>query len=110
MSALPPSLREIADHAGESIACAVALEYGGRSWRVPSRFDSPEAARLRAHVGDAPVRTLTLALGGHRLDVPLARRAVVYWLANRGWSAAGIAARLHMSVNVVRRYLREGTP
>ncbi|WP_420585805.1 helix-turn-helix domain-containing protein [Ruegeria sp.] len=105
---LPLSLREVADHAGAHIACAVALEFGGTVWRVPSHKTHPDAVRLRDLVGEAPVITLTLTLGGHSLDVPLARRAVVRWLAERGMGTTAIAARLHMTRSTVRRYMREG--
>ena len=46
--------------------------------------------------------------GGHRIEVPLARRALVLWPYRRGWSALAITVRLCMSHAVVRRYIREG--
>lgn len=107
MSDLPPALREIADHAGENIACAVAYKYGGTVWRVPVDSANPAAAELVALVGRAPVITLCLALRGESIAVPLARRAVVCWLARRGKRASEIADDLRISRRTARRYKRE---
>ncbi|WP_420010965.1 hypothetical protein [Tateyamaria sp.] len=106
MSHLPPSLREIADHAGENIACAIAYLYGGALWQVPSHVDAPAAERLVDLVGRGPVITLTLALRGVRFSVPLARRAVILWLMKRGCGASEIARDLKISQRTARRYMR----
>ena len=104
---LPPSLREMADLVGEDITCAVALEYGGGFWRVPKAPDHARLVRLAEQAGREQAG-LCRTYGGHRIEVPLARRALVLWLYRRGWSALAITVRLCMSHAVVRRYIREG--
>ena len=106
-SALPGSLPEIADHIGRDAACAIALAYGGMSWRVPSRLDSRAGHDLAACVGGDAARILITAFGGHVLDIPLARRQVVSWLARRNLTAAQIAERLHITERSARRYIRQ---
>ena len=105
---LPPSLREMADLVGEDITCAVALEYGGGFWRVPKAPDHARLLRLAEQAGREQAAGLCRTYGGHRIEVPLARRALVLWLYRRGWSALAITVRLCMSHAVVRRYIREG--
>ncbi len=104
-SALPGSLPEIADHIGRDAACAIALAYGGRNWRVPSRLDSMGGHGLAACVGKDAARTLIAAFGGHVLDIPMARRQVVSWLARRNLTAAQIAERLQITERSARRYI-----
>ncbi len=105
---LPGTLAEIADHAGRETALAIALAHGGQVWRVPARADSPAGQALAETVGEAAAAALIAALGGHVLEIPLARRQVVRWLAGQGFGSRKIAARLHMSVRVVRRYIKAG--
>ncbi len=104
--ALPAGLREIADHAGREAALAVAATYGGRDWRVPARQDSPAARALAEAVGPSAAAALVTALGGHVLDIPLARRAVTRWLAGQGLGSRQIAARLRISERTARRYIK----
>ena len=104
---LPLSLREMADLVGEDITCAVALEYGGGFWRVPKAPENARIVRLAEQAGREQAAGLCRTYGGHRIEVPLARRALVLWLYRRGWSALAIAVRLCMSHAVVRRYIRE---
>ncbi|WP_419737792.1 hypothetical protein [Ruegeria sp.] len=104
---LPASLAEIADHAGREAALAIALEHGGQSWRVPARDQSPDGQALIALLGHAPAQALMQGCGGHVLEVPLARRAVVLWLAGRGMGTGEIARALRIATGTVRRYRRE---
>ena len=94
-SALPGSLPEIADHIGRDAACAIALAYGGMSWRVPSRLDSRGGHALAACVEEDAARILITAFGGHVLDIPLARRQVVSWLAPEPYRCADCGAAAH---------------
>jgi len=67
--------------------------------------------RSRTSAQDNPVaaQALIVGCGGDVLDVPIARRHVVLWLAAKGWSVTRIAARLHMTAGSVRRYIRENS-
>ena len=108
---MPEGLAEIADHGGLEAALAIALAHGGRPWRVPAHRDSEPGRELVELVGTEAAQALIAGCGGDVLDVPIARRHVVLWLAAKGWSVTRIAARLHMTAGSVRRYIREsGTP
>ena len=104
---LPAGLGEIADHAGREAALTIALEHGGQSWRVPARADHPEGQALTALLGRDAAQALIAGCGGHVMEVPLARRAVVAWLAGRGVHAPQIASLLRISRRTARRYIRE---
>jgi len=105
--ALPAVLAEIADHAGREAALAIALAHGGRSWRVPVCEDSLEGHKLVELIGARHAAALIAGCGNHVLEVPLARRAVVAWLAGRGFAVSQIAAQLRISRRTARRYIRE---
>jgi len=104
---LPAVLDEIADHAGRDAAMAIALAHGGQAWRVPARAESPKGRALEQLVGGDAAHALVEGCGGHVLEVPLARRAVVAWLGKQGLGASEIADRLRISQRTARRYLRE---
>jgi len=104
---LPAVLDEIADHAGRDAALAIALAHGGRAWRVPRLLTDAEGRAMEQLVGPVAARALIEGCGGHVLEVPLARRAVVAWLGMEGLAASEIADRLRISQRTARRYLRE---
>ncbi len=109
MTTLPGVLAEIAALAGRDAALGIALHHGGDDgWDVPRTIEGAAGRALVGLVGAEAAAAIVGRFGGEALAVPLARRAVVEWLAEQGWSSAKIACRLNITRRTARRYRRHG--
>ena len=108
MTALPGILAEIERVAGRDAALTIALHHGGDDgWDVPRGVASPAGEALAAQIGEVAAAAVVHHLGGTALSVPLARRALVAWLAtSRGWTTREIARELAITHRTARRYRR----
>ena len=106
--ALPGVLAEMADIAGRAAACGIALAHGGDDgWNVPRRVACAPGRALAELVGGRAARAVIRRFGGESVAVPLARRALVAHLAERGLTTTEIARRLGIARRTARRYRRE---
>lgn len=101
---LPKGLNIIADVAGEEAAITLAVALGGGEIDVPKQ---PAGSRLEALVGAAAAAALSAAYGGSRLEIPVARRSVAYWLFARGASVAEVKRDLRMTRRAVQNFKAE---
>ncbi|WP_170563105.1 helix-turn-helix domain-containing protein [Ruegeria atlantica] len=106
--ALPGVLEEITDVAGREAALRIALTHGGDDgWNVPARAGTRAGLELTMLIGDAAAEKVMYHFGGSAIAVPLARRHLVVWMAERGRTVSEIARIMRISRRTARRYLKD---
>ncbi len=89
---LPHGLQQLADAAGTEAALKIAMARGGSRLRIPQRAEGSAIADL---VGIDAAREIIKHLADERIEIPLAKKILAYWLRRRrGWSQERTAAAL----------------
>lgn len=101
--ALRPQVRELADHIGLERAMRLVETLGGLPTYVP-HIVAPDSSICQLIDQDL-AEALAPIYGGDYLQLPLSRRAMVLWLASKGWTGARIAARLRCAQRTVQRMI-----
>jgi len=105
---LPHGLRLITEAAGEEAALRVALAARGRRLRIPQRA---EGSSLEEMAGLPAARLIVAALADEVLEIPLAKKALAFWLRDsRAWSIRKIANRLGVAPRTLDYWFSDTTP
>ena len=104
--ALPGVLAGFEALAGRDVALALAERLGGEDMHIPCPAALHAEHRLVRAVGEAAAHAIAARYRGETLYVPMARRALVRELSERGLGASDIARRTGLTRSTVRRYRR----
>lgn len=104
---LPHGLQVIADATDVDTALTIALERGGSRLQIPQKA---EGSVLTEIVGIDAARKIVKDLANERITIPLAKKAVAFWLSDLGWSQEKIAMRLKLSRRTIQYWLTGTTP
>ncbi len=103
---LPGVLAEVEEVAGREAALRLSMSSGGNSIYVPRPSRVCPDHQLARAMGVDAAQKVAERFQGEIIDIPMARRALVRGLAERGLSTADIAGQLKLSRKTVRRYRR----
>ncbi|HEY9081325.1 helix-turn-helix domain-containing protein [Magnetovibrio sp.] len=104
---LPHGLQVIADASDVETALKIALARGGSRLQIPQKAEGSVLAEI---VGIDAARKIVKDLANERLTIPLAKKALAFSLAARGWSQEKIAVELKVTRRTIQYWLTGNTP